>query len=191
MDFNYLRNYAINYYLRYYPSSKKLEEKLILKANWDNNLVNKVLDSLKSLVVDNTVIEMKIRYYIWKNKKLSYIKSKLYEKWFNKEDYEKILSEKFNLEESFFDKDYLQRKVEDYKAKWKSKKYIFSKLYERKCDKELIEFVIDNVFWVDWEIESVMNDYNKLKLKFDDKKIYEKLLRKGYSYEIVKKVLNK
>ncbi|MDD3302532.1 MAG: RecX family transcriptional regulator [Candidatus Gracilibacteria bacterium] len=191
MDFNYLRNYAINYYLRYYPSSKKLEEKLILKANGDNNLVNKVLDSLKSLVVDNTVIEMKIRYYIGKNKKLSYIKSKLYEKGFNKEDYEKILSEKFNLEESFFDKDYLQRKVEDYKAKGKSKKYIFSKLYERKCDKELIEFVIDNVFGVDGEIESVMNDYNKLKLKFDDKKIYEKLLRKGYSYEIVKKVLNK
>ncbi len=188
MEFEYLKNYAINYYLRYYPSKKKLEEKLMKKSKDDMILVKKVLNDLNSFIIENQVIEAKIRYYIQKNKNLAYIKSKLFEKWFKKEDYEKILQENFDLEKSFLDKDYLRRKILNYREKNKSKKYIFSKLCERGEDKENILNILEEIFWDDWELEILKKEFEKLKWKYENKKIIEKLLRKWFRYDLIKRI---
>lgn len=194
MNYDYLKNYAINYYLRYYPSSKKLEEKLLKKSKDDKILVKKILNEMQSLIVENQVIEAKIRFYIEKNKNLSYIKSKLFEKWFKKDDYENILKQKFDLDKSLLDKDYLRKKILDYKEKNKSKKYIFSKLCEREEDKENILEILDELFLYDWEFEILKKEYEKIinchpELVLGSRnKIIEKLLRKWFTYDMIKKL---
>lgn len=190
MSFESFRNYALNYYLRYYPSRKKFKEKLLNKSWVDKKLVWEVIDSMESIIVEKQVIESKIRLYIARNKNLSYIRSKLFEKWFEKEQYEEILTNNYNLDETLLDRNYIVRKVIDYKAKWKSKKYIFLQLFWRNEDKELIMEVIDEVYMDDNELMSIVKEYEKIKWKYDWKKIIEKLLRKGFRYDEVKNVVN-
>ncbi len=190
MSFESFRNYALNYYLRYYPSIKKFREKLYNKSWGDEKLVTEVIDSIESIIVEKQVIESKIRLYISRNKNLNYIKSKLFEKWFEKEMYEEILNNNYNLDETLLDREYIKRKVFDYKEKWKSKKYIFGQLFWRREDKDLIESVLDEVYWEEKEIDAVIIEYEKLKWKCEWKKIIEKLLRKGFRYEDVKNVIN-
>lgn len=189
MSFESFRNYALNYYLRYYPSIKKLKEKLNNKSGWDEKLVSEVFESMESIIVEKQVIESKIRLYIARNKNLNYIKSKLFEKGFKKEMYEEILQNNYNLDETLLDRDYIKRKVLDYMQKWKSKKYIFGQLFWRSEDKELITTVIDEFFGDD-ESEAVEKEYEKIKWKYDRKKIIEKLLRKGFKYDDVRKVFD-
>lgn len=190
MTFEFLRNYALNYYLRYYPSTKKLKEKLLKKSNHDEKLVLDVIKSMNNIIVEKQVIESKIRLYLQRNKNLSYIKSKLFEKWFEKEEFEEILNDNFNLEESLLDREYIKRKIIDYKNKWKSKKYIFQKLFERNEDKDIIMETLNEYFLEDEEFESIKIEYEKLKWNYDKNKIVERLLRKWFSYNLIKKVIS-
>jgi len=189
MSFESFRNYALNYYLRYYPSIKKFREKLYNKSGGDEKLVSEVVESMESIIVEKQVIESKIRLYIARNKNLNYIKSKLFEKWFEKEMYEEILTNNYNLDETLLDRDYIKRKALDYMEKWKSKKYIYWKLFWRSEDKDLIIEVLDEVYPDENETESIMLEYNKIKWKYDNKKIIERLIRKGFNYEQIKKNL--
>lgn len=196
MSFESFRNYALNYYLRYYPSQKKLKEKLLKKSWEDEKLVSEVIDSMENIIVEKQVIESKIRLYIARNKNLSYIKSKLFEKWFEKNEYEEILKSNYNLDETLLDKEYLKRKIIDYKDKWKSKKYIFWQLYERNEDKELIIEALDEIYQDESELENIKLEYNKiinlnpeLVLGFKKNKIIEKLLRKGFKYDDIKNIV--
>lgn len=189
MSFESFRNYALNYYLRYYPSIKKFREKLLKKSGWDEKLVSEVVESMESIIVEKQVIESKIRLYIARNKNLNYIKSKLFEKGFEKEMYEEILENNYNLDETLLQRDYIKRKVLDYMEKWKSKKYIYWKLFWRSEDKELITEVLDEVYPDENETESIMLEYNKIKWKYDNKKVIEKLLRKWFKYDKIKKIL--
>lgn len=190
MSFESFRNYALNYYLRYYPSRKKFKEKLLNKSWWDEKLVWEVVESMDNIIVEKQVIESKIRLYIARNKNLNYIKSKLFEKWFEKEQYEEILTNNYNLDETLLQRDYIVRKVLDYKSKWKSKKYIYWQLFWRNEDKELIMGVLDEVYQDENELMSIVKEYKKIKWKYDRKKIIEKLLRKGFKYKDVKNVVN-
>jgi len=196
MSFESFRNYALNYYLRYYPSIKKFREKLLKKSQDDEKLVFEVIDSMENIIVEKQVIESKIRLYISRNKNLNYIKSKLFEKWFEKVMYEEILSNNYNLDETLLDREYIKRKVFDYKEKWKSKKYIFWQLFWRKQDKDLIEIVLDEVYPEEKEIDAVIIEYEKLLLRHPEldsgskkNKIIEKLIWKGFKYDHVKKVI--
>lgn len=74
------------------------------------------------------------------------------------------------------------------KNKWKSKIYIKSKLYERKENKELIEKYLEEIF-VEWEFDSLKKEYEKLKWKNDKNKIIEKLIRKWFQYNDIKKIV--
>lgn len=189
MSVETFRNYALNYYLRYYPSKKRFREKLMKKSLDDVDLVNKVIDSMSTIIVEKQVIESKIRLYIARNKNLSYIKSKLYEKWFEKDQFEKILEDNYNLDETLLDREYLKRKILDYKSKGKSKNYIFSRLFWRKEDKNLINEVIMEVYNDEDEKDNITLEYDKLKWKYINNKIIEKLVRKGFRYEDIKNVI--
>ena len=196
MSFESFRNYALNYYLRYYPSIKKFREKLLKKSWWDKKTVDEIIKSMENIIVEKLVIESKIRVYITRNKNLSYIKSKLFEKWFEKEQYEEILNNNYNLDETLLDADYIKRKILDYKNKWKSRNYIFQRLFERKQDKDLINESLDQIYTKEDELENIKLEYENLtsnQTKYvsgtDKNKIIEKLIRKGFNYGEIKKVI--
>ncbi|MDR1945397.1 MAG: RecX family transcriptional regulator [Candidatus Peribacteria bacterium] len=77
--------------------------------------------------------------------------------------------------------------------------YIKQKLYERQEPKELVEKFLEESY-LDfssveeegedqfWELKNLKKEYEKLKGKYEDKKIIEKLLRKGFMYDDIKKI---
>lgn len=190
-DKEVLKNYAIFYYLKYFPSIKKLEEKLWEKSWWDKNFISQIIESLKSIIDEKTNIENRIKYMLDRHKNLSYIKQNLMQKNFDKALVEEILKRDFLKDgESLLDTEYIRRKIISYKEKGKSKNYIKSKLIEREEDKKEVLTILDEIF-SSWEEELIGNEYEKLKWKFDKQKIVEKLLRKWFLYEDVKKIVGK
>jgi len=184
--FQKLRDYALWYYFKYFPSNKKLQDKMLEKS-WNTDLVAQVFESIKHLLNEEEIIITKIRLYLFRNKNLNYIKSKLLEKSFSKELIEIILEMYFLKEwKSLLNERYLKNIILNYKNKWKSKKYIKNKLIERQEDIKIVDKIIDEIF-SDWEQEQIKKEIEKLSLKFDKNKIIEKLLRKGFSYEEIKK----
>ncbi|NUJ97923.1 hypothetical protein HGA92_04015 [Candidatus Gracilibacteria bacterium] len=190
-DKEVLKNYAIFYYLKYFPSIKKLEEKLGEKSGGDKNFISQIIESLKSIIDEKTNIENRIKYMLDRHKNLSYIKQNLMQKNFDKALVEEILKRDFLKDgESLLDTEYIRRKIISYKEKGKSKNYIKSKLIEREEDKKEVLTILDEIF-SSGEEELIGNEYEKLKGKFDKQKIVEKLLRKGFLYEDVKKIVGK
>ena len=63
------------------------------------------------------------------------------------------------------------------------------KFLERKQDKELIEWILEDIF-KDGEFENILKEYEKIKQKWLDKqKIFQKLFAKGFSYDDIKQVM--
>ncbi len=190
-DKELLKNYAIFYYLKYFPSIKKLEEKLWEKSWWDKNLISQIIENLKSIIDEKANIENRIRYMLDRHKNLNYIRQNLSQKKFDKALVDEILKRNFLKDgESLLDTEYIRRKIISYKEKGKSKNYIKSKLIEREEDKKEVLTILDEIF-SSWEEELIGNEYEKLKGKFEKQKIIEKLLRKGFLYDEVKRIMGK
>jgi len=81
----------------------------------------------------------------------------------------------------------IKSKIRSYIEKWKSKLYIKQKLYERMEQKELIETYLEEAF-LDWEQENLIREYKKLEGKFEKQKTIEKLLRKWFNYDDIKRL---
>ena len=81
----------------------------------------------------------------------------------------------------------IKSKIRSYIEKWKSKLYIKQKLYERMEQKELIETYLEEAF-LDWEQENLIREYKKLEGKFEKQKIIEKLFRKWFNYDDIKRL---
>jgi SOS response regulatory protein OraA/RecX len=114
----------------------------------------------------------------------------LFEKKFSKDKIDLILNEHFLQEwKSLLDENSVLRKIEILKSKGKSKQYITSKLIERSEDNELVNKCLDNIFSNEWDLDNLKIEYNKLKNKYDTKKIIERLLRKWFKYDDIKKNL--
>lgn len=188
--FSRLKDYSLWYYFKYLPSIRKLENKLLEKTMQNRELTEQVFEDIKHLFQEEQIIESKVKVYLFRNKNLSYIKGKLREKLFDKELVNKILEQNITEWESLFSESYLLKKIENYKQKWKTKKYIFQKLVDRNEDKEIVENCLEKVFWEEWENEILKQEFEKLRLKYENKKIIEKLLRKGFEYSDIKKIIN-
>ena len=195
-------DYALWYYLRYYPSQNKLRRKLNQKfwpasEKWkkygwikENEIDYIIEEKLRNIIQEEEVIKSKIKNYIWKNKNLNYIKGKLREKLFDKDVVEELLISEFIVEwESLMEEDYLRRQVVILKRKWKSKMYIKQKFIERSEDRGMVEKVIEEIY-NEGEIEEIKLEYKKIKDRYDNFKIIEKLLRKWFNYAEVKQVVN-
>lgn len=188
MKYNYesLKNYALWYYFKYFPSKLRLFWKLKEKSD-DEELSKKVLENIEYLINENQVIWDKIRLYLMRNKNLNYIKSKLILAWFDKYLVQEILQNDFLQEwESLLHEKSLFIKIENYKNTWKSINYIKNKLIERTEDRELIEWIIREIF-ESWEEENILREIEKLKRKYDNKKIIQKLIAKWFHYNEIKK----
>lgn len=188
-DFDALYNYWLWYYLKYFSSRWKVREKLIEKS-WNNfELTEKVLEKMEVIIEEEANTRARIKHLLFRNKNINYIKTNLYQKKYDKEIVEKLLKEEFIKEdESLLSESFLIKKVSDYKDKGKSRQYIFSKLIERKPDKALLETILDKVF-LEWDNENLLREYEKIKGKFEKNKIIEKLLRKGFFYDDIKRYL--
>lgn len=185
--FETLKNYALWYYFRYFPSSKKLLQKLEEKAQ-DQELPKKVFENISHLINEKQVIWDKIRLYLMRNKNLKYIKNKLILAWFDKYLVGEILENDF-LEEwkSLLSEKSLFIKIENYKNAGKSIQYVKQKLIERQEDRELIEWIIEDIFQ-DGEEENILREIEKLKNKnLEKQKITQKLIAKWFNYNEIKK----
>ena len=195
-------DYAIWYYLKYFPSKKALEKKLFEKF-WSNSekwkiywwIWGKEIDfilnqKMSSIIFEEEVAKSKIRNYIEKNKNFSYIKTKMFQKYFDKELVLRILREEYNFEnETLLNEEKLKKQIILLKQKGKSKNYIKNKL-ERSQDKDLVENILSEVF-CDWELENLKKEYEKIKNKlFDKQKIFQKLFSKWFNYEDIKRVIS-
>ena len=184
-----LRDYAFKYYFRYFPSNKKLLDKITQKADWDSVLAKDIFDSIKHLLQEDSIIRDKIKNYLQRNKNLNYIKQKLLIKLFPKDSVENILKTEFLKEwESLLSKNFIIKKINLYKDKWKSRRYIKQKLVERKEDVDLVEGCLNEIFQF-WEYDNIKKEYNKLKSKYSNEQIINKLLMKGFNYSEVSKIV--
>lgn len=196
-------DYAIWYYLKYFPSKKSLEKKLFEKF-WPNSEKWKVYwwiweeeidfilnQKMSSIIFEEEVAKSKIRNYIEKNKNFSYIKTKMFQKYFDKELVLRILREEYNFEnETLLNEEKLKKQIILLKQKGKSKNYIKNKFLERSQDKDLVENILSEVF-CDWELENLKKEYEKIKNKwFDKQKIFQKLFSKWFNYEDIKRVIS-
>lgn len=196
-------DYAIWYYLKYFPSKKALEKKLFEKF-WPNSekwkvywwIWEKEIDfilnqKMSSIIFEEEVAKSKIRNYIEKNKNFSYIKTKMFQKYFDKELVLRILREEYNFEnETLLNEEKLKKQIILLKQKGKSKNYIKNKFLERNQDKDLVENILSEVF-CDWELENLKKEYEKIKNKwFDKQKIFQKLFSKWFNYEDIKRVIS-
>lgn len=117
--------------------------------------------------------------------------------WINSEEINYILKEK--LRNIIQEEEVIQSKIRVLKNKWKSKKYIKQKLFERQENKELSEQFLEEAFLY-WESDSVKFEYDKiinklwydiLSISYEQKsKIIQKLLSKWFSYDDIKRVIN-
>ena len=196
-------DYAIWYYLKYFPSKIALEKKLFEKF-WPNSekwkvywwIWEKEIDfilnqKMSSIIFEEEVAKSKIRNYIEKNKNFSYIKTKMFQKYFDKELVLLILREEYNFEnETLLNEEKLKKQIILLKQKGKSKNYIKNKFLERSQDKDLVENILSEVF-CDWELENLKKEYEKIKNKwFDKQKIFQKLFSKWFNYEDIKRVIS-
>lgn len=190
-NFQNLKNYALWYYFKYFPSKKRLFEKVLSKSD-DKILCEKVIESISYLIDEKQVIEDKIRVFLLKNKNLNYIKQNLSQKWFLKEEVENILQNKFLQEnQSLLNYKSVLIKVQNYKNKQKSINYIKNKLIENPQDKQIVLQAIWEIFGENDENEIILKEYEKLKNKFDNQKIIQKLILKWFSYDKVKSIIKK
>lgn len=105
--------------------------------------------------------------------------------WISDEEIEFIIKEK--LSSIVVEDEVIKSKIRILKDKWKSKLYIKQKLYERMEQKEFIETYLEEAF-LDWENENLLREYKKLEWKFEKNKIIEKLFRKWFNYDDIKKL---
>lgn len=195
-------DYAIWYYTKYFPSKvwlkRKLEEKFWPDSEkwkiygWiSEEEINFIVEKkLKSIIFEKEVARTKIKNYVEKNKNLSYIKNKMFQKFFEKDLVLEILSEEYNFEnETLLSEEKLKKQIFSLKQKWKSKNYIKQKFLERSQDREMIENILEE-FFQDWEYENIKKEYEKIKNKwFSKQKVMQKLFAKWFNYSEIKRVL--
>lgn len=148
--------------------------------------------------ISQRIIDYAIWYYLKYFPSPKKLERKLIEKfWPNSENWKKywwikgeeidyIINER--LKNIVQEQEVIKSKIRVYKLKWKSKLYIKQKLFERQENKELIEEFLEEAF-LDWEFETLLKEYDKLKDKFERQKVIEKLIRKWFRYDDVKRVV--
>lgn len=196
-------DYAIWYYLKYFPSKVWLEKKLEEKF-WPESekwkiygwITKKEIDfiineKMQSLIFEEQVAKSKIKNMIEKNKNFSYIKNKMFQKYFDKDLVLAILREEYDFEnETLLNEEKLRKQIFTLKQKWKSKNYIKNKFLERSQDREIVEKILDEIF-DDSEKENILKEYEKIKNKnFPKQKILQKLFAKWFNYREIKEVLD-
>lgn len=213
-------DYAIWYYLRYFPSINKLKQKLNFKF-WPQSEKGKkywwifeddidyiISEKMNSILCEKEIIISKINNYINKWKNLFYIKSKLNEKMFISEEFNKILVKNFDIENSsILSYEKIFKQIKTLVNRNKSKKYIRNKFVENNFDAEIVDEILKD-FFENWEKNAINIELDKIlrklqgakdpclkheyleKLDFKEKqKITQKLVWKWFNFWEVIEIL--
>ncbi|MDQ7023069.1 MAG: RecX family transcriptional regulator [Candidatus Gracilibacteria bacterium] len=207
----------------YFPSINKLKQKLDFKFGPKSERGEKyggifeadinfiISEKLINILVEKEIITSTINNYINKGKNLFYIKSKLAEKMFIKEDYEEILVKDFDIENSsLLNADKIYKQIKTLYKKNKSKNYIRNKFVENSFDAEIVDELLLDLF-SDGQKEIIQNELEKIirkkqgfailygdntqyeylqNLSFTEKqKIMQKLVGKGFGFGEIKEVM--
>ncbi len=113
--------------------------------------------------------------------------------WISDLEIDFILKEK--LKNIIQEKEVIISKINSYKNKGKSKRYIVSKMYERQENIDLVNEVLQDYFSKDDELENLKKELIKQKydknLDYEQKqKILARIMRKWYNYNDIKKIIN-
>lgn len=213
-------NYALWYYLKYFPSISKLKQKIDFKfgpksekgqKHWwifEDDINYIIEEKMWNILVEKQIITSTINNYINKWKNLFYIRSKLNEKLFIKEEYTKILIEDFDIDNtSLLRTEKVFKQINTLYKKNKSRSYIRNTFVERNLDAEIIDPILEEIF-IDWEDDILKNELYKIlgkipgfkelykeseyleKIDFQEKqKIIQKLLSKWFWYWEIKVVM--
>ena len=188
--FDTLKEYALWYYFKYLCSQKRLFQKVFSKSGKNQELTQQVLEEMSRFIDEEKNVEARVRFCIERNKNISYIKGNLISKGYEKGIVESCITAQLEAKwGSLLDGESIARKIISYKQKGKSKKYIIQKLLEREGDRDIVLSQIEEIF-SEGESDNLKKEYQKLQGKFETKKIIEKLLRKGFSYDEVKKMIS-
>jgi len=193
MNYNHFKNYAIKYYLRFYPSKIKLTKKLVEKFKLSITEGKKLILELEeeNIILEEKVIEEKIKYLISKGKNINYIRINLIKKEFDKDILFKKL-EKYSQNWSVLPENFIINKILNYKDKHKSKNYIRQKLIERPEDKIIVNKLLEKYYIHEEEIENLKISYNKLKSRNKtDKQILDNLNRAWFMFSDILKIVKK
>lgn len=180
----WLEVYATKYVDKYTPTYNKLLNKLVEKSKNDE-LAKTIADKYVKTINEESLIKSYINHYIimWKN--IRYIKTKLYQKLFNKD----LIEKEINLlkeEDTFLDEFTLSRKVKNLMNKWKPISYVKNKLIDRPEDQEIVNKIINEIY-INWDFDVLEKEIIKLKEKNIEKdKIIQKLLSKWFMYWDIK-----
>lgn len=190
MKENRLKDYALWYYFKHFPSKKRLFEKVFWKSGKNQEITEKIFSEIEHLIEEEKNVESRVKFCLDRNKNKRYILTNLLQKGYEKEMIQDII-EKFTQEKwgSLLNAYSLRAKIIAYKQKWKSKSYITSKFVESPQDKEIVEGIVNEVFW-ETEDENLQKEYGKIKWKYERQKIIEKLLRKWFVYDDIKKIVD-
>lgn len=190
-----LLNYAAWYAMRYFPSLQKLRESLMKKSVNNVLLTEKVIQQMSEYISEERIVDGLVRMYVEQGKTRPYIEQKLRLKKFGDEIITTTL-------ESYWDsfvswniyEQTVTRKIHDYLAKNKSRKYISGMLVQKYPNfKWEIATFLDTV--APDETEAVREEFQKLAQKYsltdrkEQQKIIQKLSMKGFSYDAIKKVM--
>ena len=184
------KDYTLWYYFRFFPSINRLKEKLKEKTQNNTELIELIFKDTLHLFNDINVLDSKVQNLLFRNKNKNYIITNLLQKKFLKEDITKTLGKYTQEGESILTRSFLERKIEILKSKNKSKQYIKNKLIEQPEDRELVEKIINEIFWEDSDNEAMKYEFSKLKDKnIDQQKIIQRLLWKWFKYSDIKTIL--
>lgn len=190
-----LMNYAAWYAMRYLPSFRKLQEALMKKSLNNGSLVASVMKEMTQYISEERTVDGLVRMYIEQSKTRPYIEQKLRLKKFGDGI---IMDTLESYQDSFVSwtayEQTITRKMHEYLQKNKSKKYIFGTLSQKYPNfKDEIRELLNGSS--PDETEAVQEEYTKLLKKHDttnrkeQQKIVQKLCAKGFSYDVIRKVM--
>jgi SOS response regulatory protein OraA/RecX len=185
LDYNHLKTYGEKYCQKYTPSSIKLKKQLTKKCK-DVEIVDKVFQALLPQLDDNRLALTMAQNLLRKGKDPFQAKIYLTKKMFSKETIDKVfalLSQERPME---IEDSPLPNQIRSLRKKGKSTREILQKYRNCIYAKEEILAIINET----QDEEVLLSEINKLvRKKVDQKKIVQRLIAKGFSYQDIKKNL--
>ena len=188
MGYIQLRNYAEWYYMKYFPSRIFLREKLERKTD-DRELVEKVMNDLDWIIVEEKNIESRAHEYASLGKTSRYIRSKLLQKKFDTYMIDIALEwEHEILKNPETYRPHIKKIVQKGIQKWSSKKSLRYELQMKYPDaREIIWEILS-----DYDDSDILNKKApELLKKYTQEQVVAKLSQKGFNPSDIYTVLRR
>ena len=182
---------VLEYHWKWNASLGKMKKWMLSKTNNNIVLVEKVLETIT--IQEDFIVNSKIANALNSWKSLDFIKSKLiYTNLFNKETVENIIENNFSeiiVPEKII-KNIIEKGQRQKKTIYEIKSLLFPILKYQDNTNSLIENAIEKYYSKEKEDDNFIKEITKLvNRKYDNQKIIQKMIRKGYKYDKIKTFL--